>query len=68
MIQETQYCKTQMINCTSTYSLLIFCLENEVKIMDSFYLDFTKIFDTSPTVFFWRNWLLVAWMRTLFAG
>lgn len=46
MIQETQYCKTQMINCTNTYNLLIFCLENEVKAMDTFYLDFTKIFDT----------------------
>lgn len=46
MIQETQYCKTQMINCTNTYSLLIFCLEDDGKTMDIFYLDFTKMFDT----------------------
>ena len=44
------------------------CLLDEGKAVDVVYLDFSKAFDTASHTFSWRNWLLVAWMGTRFAG
>ncbi|KAK4828263.1 hypothetical protein QYF61_024870 [Mycteria americana] len=43
-------------------------LVDEGKAVDVVYRDFSKAFDTVPTAFSWRNWLLMAWTGVLFAG
>ncbi|PKU43421.1 rna-directed dna polymerase from mobile element jockey-like [Limosa lapponica baueri] len=61
------FMRSCLTNLISFYDKVT-CLVYEGKRVGVVYLDFSKPLTPSPTAYFWKNWLLMAWMGILFAG